>query len=179
MKHFIFLLGMAIQFALGCSNVLGQTESETLAIIKQANACCSKAQASSLEYFGCRQFVALYGHSDKHWQNGVNLIKKGALSYQEQNVFVLSMQHLDFVDAIYIVYRDKKIEKSILMRALFPSLDWNTYLEEHFEDRRVIAFLKKLKSDSTLNDKWDYIEDILAGKAALNVRDLREIGQIR
>jgi hypothetical protein len=185
MKHFIFLLSLAIQFALGCSNVLGQTEDDTLAIIKQANACCSKARASSLEYFGYPQFVALYKHSDKHWKNGINLIKKGALSYEEQNVFVLSMQrldfrtYLDFIDIMYAEYCDKKIEKSILIRAVFPNLDWNTYLEEHFKDRRVIAFLQKIKNDSTLKDERGYVDYIFAGKAALDVRDLREIGQIR
>ncbi len=184
MKHFIFLLSIAIQFALGCSNVLGQTEEDTLAIIKQANASCSKAQASTLEYFECPQFVALYKQSDKHWKNGISLIKKGALSYEEQNLFVLSMQrlnfktYLDFIDILYAEYCDKKIEKSILIRGVFPNLDWNTYLEEHFKDRKVIAFLQKIKNDSTLRDEWGYIDYISAGKAALDVRDLREIGQI-
>ena len=58
--------------------------------------------------------------------------------------------------------------------AAFPTLEWNTTLQENYKDPAVAAFLKKARAVVKSDEDKKYIDRILSGAAAQDVEDMRD-----
>lgn len=136
------------------------------------------------DLFGSRDFIQVYEEPKKHVKDALELLKSDA-GETAKLIAAYSMQklpvpdYLKFVDAVLELWKAGRVTAKVYRAAAFPTLEWNTTLQENYKDPSVIAFLKKARTAATSEESKSYIDRILSGAAAQDVEDMRDSGTLK
>lgn len=136
------------------------------------------------DLFGSRDFIQVYEEPQKHVKDALELLKSDA-GKTAKLIAAYSMQklpapdYLKFVDAVLELRKTGRVSAKVYRTAVFPTLEWNTMLQENYADPAVIAFLKKARAAAKSDEDKKYIDRILSGAAAQDVEDMRDSGTLK
>lgn len=113
-----------------------------------------------------------------------SLLARADVSESQKFIVVYAMQKLPLKDKVAFSGRllelkqAGKITQPVYLNGAFPTFEWSTTLAENYQDPSVIAFLQKARAASASADDKTMIDEMLSGRTAKDIRDLREDGQL-
>lgn len=136
------------------------------------------------DLFGSQDFIQVYEDPKRNVKDALGLLKSDA-GETAKLIAAYSMQklpipdYLKFVDAVLELWKAGRVTAKVYQAAAFPTLEWNTTLQENYKDPAVIAFLKKARAAAKSDESRTYIDRILSGAAAQDVEDMRDSGTLK
>lgn len=136
------------------------------------------------DLFGSQDFIQVYEDPKRNVKDALGLLKSDA-GETAKLIAAYSMQklpvpdYLKFVDAVLELWKAGRVTAKVYRAAAFPTLEWNTTLQENYKDPAVIAFLKKARAAAKSDESREYIDRILSGAAAQDVEDMRDSGTLK
>jgi len=135
------------------------------------------------ELFRSTKFRDLYSSPNHNMESIITTLKCKEMSDVQKKIAVLTMQQLPlqdflvFVDTLFAMLEKHEIPVDVFTLAVFPPFEWNTSLQEHYEDEIVRTYLNKLlTSDLVPGDLKDYIRQVLSGEVLSNIRKFKDAG---
>jgi hypothetical protein len=141
--------------------------------------------------FDSNLFLEIWDHPEKYTDDVNSFLADAKVSDTQKVIAGLSMQSLPldkfirFCDYVLNLKLKRKITAKVFYNIILPGYDWNTKLQENFQNpevRRLLIRLREIvpevKKDNREYEK-KYIDEILSGEANLHIKDLRSAGQIR
>lgn len=135
---------------------------------------------ASQELLDDPEWRKIHAEPKKHQADVLALLKRSDLTETQKLMLTYTMHKLPLAD--YVKYLEHllglrkggHISDNVFTQGLLPGNFWSTKLQENYNDKRVVALLKKAKP--LVEDKeWSsYVDHILSGKAAEEVRQARE-----
>lgn len=125
-------------------------------------------QSDAIKFLGCRKR---------------NTREKLIVGYAMQNLPL--KEFLKFANELTDLRKQGYLNPKLYQSIVFPSYDWNTLLAENYGDADVQVFLMRLKVEKIFPESADrgidtqYIDDLLSGRTAAYIKELRESGQLR
>lgn len=136
---------------------------------------------SELDLLENKDFVAIYKSPTAYYGNVIALLAKPKIKESQKAISVFAMhrlprkEYLAFLDILLDMLQRKKISYMLFEAGVFPSHDWNTTLQENYEDPEIKAYLFKVKASTTVTQEGrNYADKILSGQAARAVEAWRD-----
>ncbi|MBI4349608.1 MAG: hypothetical protein HY553_22420 [Elusimicrobia bacterium] len=132
------------------------------------------------DLFGFPEFIRVYEHPERHYNEALDLLKAKDVKDDEKLIATYAMQrltrktYLEFLNALLDMRVAGAINDMVYTNGVFPPPEWNTTLQVHYRDPKVMAFLKKAKDANTSYEDSCYIDKILSGDALKDVEAMRE-----
>ncbi|MBI2386430.1 MAG: hypothetical protein HYV14_10500 [Elusimicrobia bacterium] len=133
------------------------------------------------DLFRSPDFLQVYKDPKTYVEDSLEFLKSPDVSDTRKLIAAYSMQrlktpdYLKFLDGVLGLLKTEKVSPNVFQTAAFPTLEWNTTLQENYKDPAVIAFLKKAKTVVKSDEDRKYIDRILSGAAAQDVEDMRDM----
>lgn len=134
--------------------------------------------------FEDKEFIRVYESPAAAKAEALSLLARADVSQGQKRITVYAMQRLplkdyvDFVEKLLELKQRGKVTRFVYKTGAFPNYDWSTALAENYKDPSVAAFLKKARAEAASDVERTMIDEMLSGKAAAEVRELREDGQL-
>jgi hypothetical protein len=107
------------------------------------------------------------------------------VSIGEKFIAIYAMQNLNlddyllFLNELLARTRDRKIDANLLEHALMPGFEWNTKLQTNWKSPAVRDLIESIKASRTLPPRCDlYLDDIISGRGAEHVKQMRLDGEL-
>lgn len=136
------------------------------------------------DLFRSEDFIQVYEKPKDHVKEALELLASPDAGETGKLIAAYSMQklprpdYLKFLDATLALWKAGRVSVDVYWTAAFPTLEWNTTLQENYKDPAVAAFLKKARAAAKSEANKKYIDRILSGVAAQDVEDMRDTGTI-
>lgn len=134
--------------------------------------------------FEDKEFVRVYESPAAAKGEALSLLARADVSERQKRIVAYAMQKLPlkdyvaFVDRLLELKRQGKATRFVYKTGAFPGYEWSTTLSENYKDPAVAAFLKKARAEAASDAEKTMIDEMISGKAAAEVRELREDGQL-
>ncbi len=138
------------------------------------------------ELFRSSRFRDIYSNPHKNLEMILKTLQCEKLTDTQKQIAAFTMQNLLlnefllFGKRLLIMVEGHQISSQLFRIAVFPPYEWNTKLQENFEDESVHAFLAEIKDSAAIpQDLKDYIHEVMTGNALVDIRKLRSAGQLK
>jgi hypothetical protein len=137
--------------------------------------------------FRNEDFREIHAHPEQHLDAALDALRSADVAEPQKVIVALSMQKLPlealvrFSERVLDDLEAGHISERVFEQAVFPTYDWNTALEEHYDDGAVQRLLARVAASPKVGERRKEIvrDVILTGRARQDVLQLREAGQIK
>ena len=132
-------------------------------------------------------FTAIWKAAEQHLPQAKRLLIDRGVSERNKLILAYAMQNTPLPELLALqseglsAFESGLLSVDVLKTLLFPGYDWNTSLQEHYEDPAVRRLLLATKSTGAFSGKpnvKEYIDAILSGSAAKDIARARADGQL-
>lgn len=85
-------------------------------------------------------------------------------------------KYMAFIRYVTNLFKNNKISERVFSSAIFPGLEWNTYLQEHFSEPEVQALLRDIIQNTSY--KSQFLDTTVSGEAFNTVLIMRRDGEL-
>lgn len=132
-------------------------------------------------------FTAIWRAAEQYLPQAKGILMDRGVPERSKLILAYAMQNAPLPQLLGLQSEGLSLCESGLLTAdvlkvlVLPGYDWNTSLQEHYEDSAVRNLLVAMKSSAALSEKpnvKEYIDAILSGSAARDIARARADGQV-
>lgn len=132
-------------------------------------------------------FTAIWRAAEQYLPQAKGILMDRDVPERKKLILAYAMQNAPLPQLLALQSEGLSLCESGLLTAgilkilVFPGYDWNTSLQEHYEDPAVRKLLVAMKSSAAFTEKpnvKEYIDAILSGSAARDIARARADGQL-
>ena len=132
-------------------------------------------------------FTEIWKAAEQHLPQAKRLLIDNGVPERNKLILAYAMQNTPLQELLSLqteglsAYESRLFSADVLKVLLFPGYDWNTRLQEHYQDPAVRRLLLATKSAGAFSEKpnvKEYVDAILSGSAAKDIARARADGQL-
>lgn len=134
-----------------------------------------------------KAFSEVWNGADRYAPLSLSLFSDQHFPNEQKRILALGIQNAGFRKMLGIwkssfeLWEKGKITSDLLDTILFPGYDWSVKLQENYQNKDARVLLEKVRSSNLYQgnpNRSKYVEDVISGRAARDVEQLRKDGQL-